>query len=1482
MAKRKKLNKRVVMLLAVIGLIVVAGGVALVLYKSPKDPKVYARRGDEAFEKRDFRAAERAYLTAIGNSKDPVYYYKMAQLQLEWAEDQNLSITERNDRIGIAINTLQKALRSDHKFVDAQQLLCEIHWKWLGGGKSYIDEAGKLLALAGDDHEIYFRRALANARMAMVIPEKFTEDALADFQKAIELKNDEVSYWLGMAQFLQQIKRPKELQTVLADAITINPDHAVLRVAYAQHLHRQGQTDEALKQYQEAIEQEPDNALGNIALAGFYRAENKPDEVLKALQAAKAIDDSDFRIYRDLAITYSQQRQHDKAAAALREGLARIARRVETATGTEPEVNEQRRLKQSRETLTYFLANILLDTIGTDLEDKDKLLAEARVCLEQYALLAPDNPLKDKIAGRIAHVEGKIAEATELLERVYQRAAVLDLQTAYILANLYTQQNMPGKAEQVIDRLLKAPTPRKNIWALLAKARLEMRYRDYTKAARYVAQAIQVDPDNTEARNLKLALDVISTDTVLLPAGLKFSDEAVKLILDHASTMRLGDKRDQATELLEQLHQRIPENLLVTSRLANMYIEQGQPDKAKTLLEQLKAAYSQDPEMQTKLQQLLEVLEETDPQEQFKKRLAMAEENPNPIRKALEKAAVCAAFRRFDEYTKYLQEAVDIDPSAAEAASANRQLQMYAQTQKDWELAQQCVQRATEHNLDGCGGQLAAAELAMVREQYSSAIDLLEKVLADHPGSKLASIMLGEAYFRTKNTERAEEIFLALASSDPSYVPALVGMARLTEQQGKWPEHAEWIERAYRLAPHQRYVQGRYIDLQEERRKPEEIIPQRERILRSNPGDLQNCLRLAVLYERTKQLAKAEQMYRFIAQNASEKLLGASILARFYTRTNRTSESDKIVTKLIADAKANNDKSLLVGAYVLWGELLSTYDPARAQEVFQKAIGTDSNDPRGHLAMARLLGAQRNWRAAANAMERFLVLRPEALASRKELIRFHIEGGQFILAGELLDNILAADPSDVEALSLKGYLAMRQGKGEKAKEILDRALQINPNYPPALVYRSELFLQQGEPIKAKNYLHSAMRSSKSPEIAMQLGEIHLLLNDPDNAELVYRNLLESREDYAPAILKLIDLYLQHRKWELLEPLLVQARKRFPENPTYLLVEADMWTRRENLPRAIMTLEAAARMAPQSTTVLRAYLLSLLDAKEYQEAVVIAHSHMDKPYGGPWVKAVCAAALAKQNDTDRADELFASALKEAPTQQLGLIVRQVNFAYGLKVAVEKLNKWIPDNRPGDWQAYMAVGDLLRGANDSSEALRTYLKARDLAKSPKNRALVDQLLGPIYYQMDKTDKAEETYLAILQVYPNDIGALNNLAYAYVDKLNQPDKALPYAEKVLKQLPHNASVLDTYGWVLAKLGRYAEAEQYLSRSLRLRRPPADGWYHLGWVYEQTGRPKDAMTQYRLGFETIRDDKDHLLYQTLSEAIKRVERQMVNRSGP
>ena len=101
---------------------------------------------------------------------------------------------------------------------------------------------------------------------------------------------------------------------------------------------------------------------------------------------------------------------------------------------------------------------------------------------------------------------------------------------------------------------------------------------------------------------------------------------------------------------------------------------------------------------------------------------------------------------------------------------------------------------------------------------------------------------------------------------------------------------------------------------------------------------------------------------------------------------------------------------------------------------------------------------------------------------------------------------------------------------------------------------------------------------------------------------------------------------------------------------------------------------------------------------------------------------------------------------------------------------------------------------------------------LAREPKDTA-ARLVLADYYLANAREDRALEHLEAIVRQTPNDIAALNNLAW--VLRNSDPSRAESLARRGRAIAPDNAAVADTLGVILLNNGKTAEAVQVLAQA-------------------------------------------------------------------
>jgi tetratricopeptide (TPR) repeat protein len=121
--------------------------------------------------------------------------------------------------------------------------------------------------------------------------------------------------------------------------------------------------------------------------------------------------------------------------------------------------------------------------------------------------------------------------------------------------------------------------------------------------------------------------------------------------------------------------------------------------------------------------------------------------------------------------------------------------------------------------------------------------------------------------------------------------------------------------------------------------------------------------------------------------------------------------------------------------------------------------------------------------------------------------------------------------------------------------------------------------------------------------------------------------------------------------------------------------------------------------------------------------------------------------------------------------------------------------------------------------------------------------------MYERIKNYDGADAEFRKVLELNPDNAGALNYLGYMYADRGIRLDEAQKLISRALELEPENGAYLDSLGWVYFRENKLEEAEQALERALSKKEIGGDPTVHdhLGDVYFKLGKTKDAITQWQ-----------------------------------
>ena len=178
-------------------------------------------------------------------------------------------------------------------------------------------------------------------------------------------------------------------------------------------------------------------------------------------------------------------------------------------------------------------------------------------------------------------------------------------------------------------------------------------------------------------------------------------------------------------------------------------------------------------------------------------------------------------------------------------------------------------------------------------------------------------------------------------------------------------------------------------------------------------------------------------------------------------------------------------------------------------------------------------------------------------------------------------------------------------------------------------------------------------------------------------------------------------------------------------------------------------------------------------------------------------------------------------------------KRISKTSDARVSVGKQNKRLMQNR-------LQHALNLCNKNKFDEALPIL---EELTKTEPQNSEVWRLLAQIHWthQHDK-DKAYDELIEALRIEPKNIWALILMGNLLTREMKDAEHAKTYYDKVLEYYPNNAIALNNIGATYIEIKDYNTALSYLEKALKIDDSYANSYYGIGLCYYHQGKLEDS----------------------------------------
>lgn len=179
--------------------------------------------------------------------------------------------------------------------------------------------------------------------------------------------------------------------------------------------------------------------------------------------------------------------------------------------------------------------------------------------------------------------------------------------------------------------------------------------------------------------------------------------------------------------------------------------------------------------------------------------------------------------------------------------------------------------------------------------------------------------------------------------------------------------------------------------------------------------------------------------------------------------------------------------------------------------------------------------------------------------------------------------------------------------------------------------------------------------------------------------------------------------------------------------------------------------------------------------------------------------------------------------------------------------------VVESLSGSAPAYLAVSRSLLRRHQYEMAEVTLREA--LGRYPADDQVQFER-GAALDRLGRRPEAERALGRAIELNPGNAMALNYLAYMLAESGRRLNDSLAYVERALAIDPGNPAYLDSLGWTLFKLERYAPAEEKLRAALRYDATDPVLREHLGDLLNATGRTEEAVREWQAALQYGHED--------------------------
>ncbi len=697
------------------------------------------------------------------------------------------------------------------------------------------------------------------------------------------------------------------------------------------------------------------------------------------------------------------------------------------------------------------------------------------------------------------------------------------------------------------------------------------------------------------------------------------------------------------------------------------------------------------------------------------------------------------------------------------------------------------------------------------QQNWREAFANFRKTIELDPAHADAQIRLGRLYLLGRQAEQALRAADSVLTREPENSRALTLKAAAVSHLGDWSEAMRLAESAYRLDPGNEDTISLLALIYQHESLPEKAIGFLEQGIKNLPRSVPLRLQLANAFSERNEYDRAEVLFQELVALAPEQTAYRAQLAEFYSKLGHLDQAEKVLWDAISADPDDESRRLLLAEFLV--------AKRSAQDAEKELLAFLDEEPGAfsvRFRLARLYESANELDRAEKAYRDIIKLSrsgPDNALAKNKLALILMDKGRKPEALQLITEILDENHSNVDALAIRGRMALADRDAAGAIRDFENVLSVQPDAVAVVGNLADAYVANNEPEKANDILRKAIAvHPRALEARYALINMLVAAQDFAAADQVAKELLAVSPGDIQALKLVVDLQIARKDWAAAAGTAEVITRTYPDQAVGYFKLGETLGKQGKLDAAIKQYVIAVEKAPEvfetNAAVVRGYLATNSPAPAMQ--------HVQR-----FIKAYPASAGAY----DLLGEVYLYQNKE-------------------KEAITAFRKAINLN-PKQPEPYRNLTNLYTVRGDLDSAIAVYKEALAIAPGKSQLAM---LLAGAYESNGQFDDAMQTYEGIVTRNPAQSDAANRLARLLTERRGDPAalrKALDYARGF--EGSTNPEYLDTLGWIHYHQGDAIAAIARLKNAAELAPQIPLLQYHLGMAYALNQQNEEAVAHLR-----------------------------------